>query len=137
MPKETCGISVFPFAENCMSQLVLRTHLCFPHLHPTPFSALINSWQVDSDVSSSFPEPLAQRKRVEALDNLPRKQSLRHSAWCAVCLEPTEPSHLRLLYIFHFVYGLPLIGQALFLYQKWFDLAREIFVLEKIDLEQA
>lgn len=52
VPKETCGISVFPFSVNCMSQLVLRTHLCFPHLHPTPFSALINSWQVDSDMGA-------------------------------------------------------------------------------------
>lgn len=48
------AISEFISMHNRFVEYLCWEHTCFPHLGSTPFSALINSWQVASNTSSNF-----------------------------------------------------------------------------------
>lgn len=48
------AISEFISMHNRFVEYLCWEHTCFPHLGSTPFSALMNSWQVASNTSSNF-----------------------------------------------------------------------------------
>lgn len=48
------AISEFISMHNRFVEYLCWKHTCFPHLGSTPFSCLINSWQVASNTSSNF-----------------------------------------------------------------------------------